>query len=51
MEAVRAFQQQEKALKVSGIANISTQKRLNELYEAKKDLDPRTWQVIDAEDE
>ena len=51
VEAVRVFQQQEKDLKVSGIANISTQKRLNELYEEKKDLDPRTWQVVDSEDE
>ena len=38
-------------LKVSGIANFSTQKRLNELYEEKRDMDPNTWQVIDSDDD
>ncbi len=51
-EAVRLFQQNpDNHLKVSGIANISTQQRLNELYEAKRDMDPKTWQVIDSDDE
>ena len=52
VEAIRNFQQDpENHLKVSGIANISTQRRLTELYEAKRDLDPNTWQVVDDEDD
>ena len=51
VEAIRNFQQDpENHLKVSGIANISTQRRLTELYEAKRDLDPNTWQVVDDEE-
>lgn len=51
VEAIRNFQQDpENHLKVSGIANISTQRRLTELYEAKRDLDPNTWQVVDDDE-
>ena len=45
-EAVRLFQEQN-GLRVSGIANISTQLLLDENVERKRDLDPATWQVID----
>ena len=52
VEAIRLFQSDpENHLKVSGIANISTQLRLNELYEEKRNLDPNTWQVVDSDDE
>ncbi len=49
-ETVRAFQEQQQ-LRPSGIANIYTQLRLDEVVSAKRDLDPRTWQVIDDDDE
>lgn len=52
VESIRKFQQDpDNHLKVSGIANISTQQRINELFEEKKDLDPNTWQVIDSDDD
>ncbi len=49
-EAVRAFQL-DNALRISGYANIATQLLLDEIVAAKRDLDPKTWQVIDDEDE
>ena len=49
-ETVRVFQEQQQ-LRPSGIANIYTQLRLDEVVSAKRDLDPRTWQVIDDDDE
>ena len=49
-ETVRTFQEQQQ-LRPSGIANIYTQLRLDEVVSAKRDLDPRTWQVIDDDDE
>ena len=52
VESIRKFQQDpDNHLKVSGIANISTQQRINELFEEKRDLDPNTWQVIDSDDD
>ena len=52
VESIRQLQQNpDNHLKVSGIANISTQQRLNELFETKRDLDPNTWQVIDSDDD
>ena len=52
LESIRQLQQNpDNHLKVSGIANISTQQRLNELFETKRDLDPNTWQVIDSDDD
>ena len=48
-DSVRLFQEQN-GLRVSGIANIATQLLLDEQVEAKRDLDPATWQVIDDED-
>ena len=50
VEAVRAFQS-DNGLRVSGIANISTQLLLDEQVRVKHDLDPRTWQVVDDEDD
>ncbi len=49
-EAVRAFQA-DNQLRLSGIANISTQRLLDEKVKLKRDLDPRTWQVIDEDDD
>ena len=49
-EAVRAFQEQNQ-LRLSGIANISTQLQLDEVVAVQRDLDPRTWQVIDEDDD
>ena len=49
-EAVRAFQEQYQ-LRLSGIANILTQLRLDEVVAVQRDLDPRTWQVIDDDDD
>ena len=49
-EALRAFQL-DYSLRTSGYANIATQLRLDEVVAAKRDLDPKTWQVIDEEDE
>ncbi len=49
-ETVRVFQEQHQ-LRPSGIANIYTQLRLDEVVAAKRDLDPRTWQVIDDDDD
>ena len=52
VESIRKFQQDpDNHLKVSGIANISTQQRINERFEEKRDLDPNTWQVIDSHDD
>ena len=52
VESIRQLQQDPaNHLKVSGIANISTQQKINELYETKRDLDPNTWQVIDSEED
>ena len=49
-EAIRAFQI-DNALRVSGYANIATQLKLDDIVSVWRDLDPRTWQVIDDEDE
>ena len=49
-EAVRAFQE-EHQLRLSGIANLATQRALDEEVAIQRDLDPRTWQVIDDEDD
>ena len=49
-ETVRVFQEQHQ-LRPSGIANIYTQLCLDEVVAAKRDLDPRTWQVIDDDDD
>ena len=49
-EAVRAFQS-DNALRISGYANITTQLKLDEVVAAKRDLDPRTWQVIDEDED
>ncbi len=50
VESVRQFQA-DYQLRASGIANISTQRLIDELTEQKRDLDPNTWQVIDDEDD
>ena len=49
-EAVRSFQLN-CGIRPSGIANITTQLRLDEEVDLKIDRDPATWTVIDEEDE
>ena len=49
-EAVRAFQAAN-GLRVSGYGNITTQLLLDKLVSAKRDLDPKTWQVIDDDED
>ena len=45
-EAVRSFQRDE-GLKPSGIANILTQRRLDEAVERRRLDDPETWKIVD----
>ena len=45
-EAVRAYQQA-RGLRVSGIANMETQKALDEEYTRKYESDSRIWTVVD----
>lgn len=49
-EAVRSFQLS-CGIRPSGIANITTQLRLDEEVDLKIDRDPATWTVIDEEDD
>ena len=49
-EAIRSFQI-DSSLRVSGYANIATQLKLDEVVAVRRDLDPRTWQVIDEDEE
>lgn len=42
--------QQQHGLKVLGIANIETQRIINDLYQAKADNDPDMWIIEDDED-
>ena len=46
LEAVRAYQQQ-RGLRVSGIANMETQKQLEDEYTLKYENDSRVWTVVD----
>lgn len=46
---ISSFQQQH-GLKVLGIANIETQRIINDLYQAKADNDPDMWIIEDDED-
>lgn len=48
-EAISAYQTS-KGLRVLGIANIDTQRALNQDYEAKRDTDPSQWFIIDDEE-
>lgn len=50
LDAVAAFQHQY-GLKSNGIANIQTQQKLDELIDYIIDHDPRTWTVIDDDDD
>ena len=49
VDALRAFQAR-CGLRPSGIANITTQLRLDEEVDLKIDRDPRTWTVVDEEE-
>lgn len=49
-EAIRGFQA-DHGLKVSGIANISTQNLIDAFVEEKRDLDPETWKVIEDDED
>lgn len=48
-KVISSFQQQH-GLKVLGIANIETQRIINDLYQAKADNDPDMWIIEDDED-
>ena len=50
VDAVRAFQA-DQALRPSGYANITTQLLLDQRLREKRDLDPKTWQVIDEDED
>ena len=47
--AVRAFQAAH-GLKTNSIANLETQRRIQEEADLKRDRDPATWTVVDEED-
>lgn len=49
MEAVRAYQQSRK-LRVTGIANMKTQKMLAEEFNKQYTKDPDVWSVVDDDD-
>ena len=48
-DAVKAFQQ-DNGLSPSGIANLSTQLKLDEIYWYTYDRDPATWTIVDDEE-
>ena len=50
LEAVRAFQR-DMGLRVNGIANLETQRSLDEAVRLQQREDPSLWQVIEEDDE